>query len=96
MHLALTQILELNPEIFPKDIQTREEIRVRYHCFCTLQQTSAAQVANMGICTVYMNIINHWSKAEQAGAKQANLPMNQNYAQTEELLPYFKAYTSKM
>jgi hypothetical protein len=97
MHLALIQVLERDPEIFPKDIRTREEIRVRYHCFRTLRQTSAAQARNMGISTVHTNVINRWSKAERAGAKQASLPMNQHYAQIEELvLPSFKAYMSKM
>jgi hypothetical protein len=33
---------------------------------------------------------------ERAGAKQASLPTNEHYAQIEELLPSFKAYTSKM
>jgi hypothetical protein len=97
MHVALTQILELDPVIFPKDIRTGDEIRrVRYHFFRTLRQTSAAQATTMAISTLHTNVINCWSKVKRAGAKQASLPMHQHYAQIEELFPSFKAYMSKM
>jgi hypothetical protein len=96
MHDALIQILIVDNSVFPSDIRTAESIRSRYRTFRTLRQTSAAQATNMAVSNLHTNVVNRWTKLERAGAKQASLPMNEHYAQIEELLPSFKAYTSKM
>lgn len=96
LHEALIQILEREPEALPADLRSEEAIRERVHCFRTFRRTSDTRATNEGVALSHVNVVNRWSKEERAGAKQASLPMNQHYAQIEELWPSFKAYTWKM
>ena len=96
LHEALIQILHRDPNALPTDLRSEEQIQERIHCFRTLRRTSDTQATNQKVYLGHINVVNRWSKEERAGAKQASLPMNQHYAQIEELWPSFKAYTKEM
>lgn len=96
LHQALKQIYLRESQLFPLSITKKEDIQQKYHCFRTFKRTSNTRATNMKIDSAHVNVVNRWRQVEKAGVKQANLPMDQHYAQIEELSDSFEAYTSQM
>jgi hypothetical protein len=95
-HNALIRVLAVLPNLFPPDIQTPEDIKAKIQSFRSLRRYSNARAVNKAIAKIHVDTVNRWAQQERAGAKKANLALNQYYAQIEELRPVFHAYTFGM
>jgi hypothetical protein len=96
LHNALIRVLAVLPDLFPPDIQTPEDIKAKIQSFRPLRRSSNALSVNKAIAKIHVDTVNRWAQQERAGAKKANLALNQYYAQIEELRPAFPAYTFGM
>jgi hypothetical protein len=95
-HNALIRVLAVLSDLFPPDIQTPEDIKAKIQSFRSLRRSSNARAVNKAIAKIHVDTVNRWAQQERAGAKKANLALNQYYAQIEELRPAFHAYTFGM
>jgi hypothetical protein len=84
-HNALIRVLAVLPDLFPPDIQTPEDIKAKIQSFRSLRRSSNARAVNKAIAKIHVDTVNRWAQQERAGAKKANLALNQYYAQIEEL-----------
>jgi hypothetical protein len=95
-HNALIRVLAVSPDLFPPDIQTPEDIKAKIQSFRSLRHSSNDRAVNKAIAKIHVDTVNRWAQQERAGAKKANLALNQYYAQIEELRPAFHDYTFGM
>jgi hypothetical protein len=91
-HNALIRVLAVLPDLFPPDIQTPEDIKANIQSCRSLRCSYNARAINKAIAKIHVDTVNRWAQQERAGAKKANLALNQYDAQIEELRPAFHAY----
>ena len=96
LHEILRELFEVDPDLFPADITSEDQIEENYQVFRSLRRTSDTRAIEMGVNSTDIDIINRWALVERAKGKKFSGPMRQYYAQLEVLIEPFLRYTGAM
>lgn len=78
---SLENIYEKEPNLFPSNVVSKEDIRERYHCFKTWRKTSTARAGEVAIKRTDVNTVNRWNEVGRTQGKPSSQPMRQYYIQ---------------
>jgi hypothetical protein len=92
----LEELFETARELFPINIKTIEDLRLKYQGFRSFRRTSATRATEEKIHPSDIDVVNRWKTVEKANGKRPSRPMRQHYAQLSLLLKPFLRYTLAM
>ena len=96
LHEALKEILNDRPELFPKHIQTEEDIETFYHSYRTYRRTSTSRATNQGVARPDIDIVNRWTRIERAGGRKFSAVMAEHYTDVLMTPDAYLRYTKAM
>ena len=77
----LEHLYDAQPTLFPANVEGKEHIRERYHCFRTWRKTSNTRAIELGLKTDDVNIVNKWDQVGNKEGKRPTGSMRQYYVQ---------------
>ena len=92
----LEHLYDSQPALFPANMEGKEHIRERYHCFRTWRKTSNTRALELGLKPDDINIVNKWDQVGNKEGKRPTGSMRQYYVQLELLFAPFLRYTRSM
>jgi hypothetical protein len=96
MHIILEELLESDCNLFPKSIQSVDDIQSNYQAFRSFRRSSDTRAIDEKVAVGDINLLNRWHIIERAQGKRPNMDMRFHYAQVEELIKPFVRYTRAM
>ena len=93
---SLEGIYDKEPNLFPPNVRSKEDIRERYHCFRTWRKTSATRAGEVRVNSNDVNTVNRWDEVGGTKGQPSGQPMRQYYIQLELLKGPFLRYTRAM
>ena len=96
IHKVLLDLFTSKRFLFPADILDVEAARKHYQCFCTFRRSSDTRALEQKVTSSDIDVVNRWKRVEKANGKVPGMPMQQRYAQFDQLLQPFLRYTQAM
>ena len=93
---VLDEVYDVSPDLFPKDVTSSEDIRIKINIYRSLRRSSDSQAIRQGVSNDDISIVARWKKKHAAKGKAAAEVMHINYADQELLNECFARYTSNM
>lgn len=92
----LEEVYSEKPELFPKDISSKVDIRSSINIYRTLRRSSNSQAISMGVKKEDIDIVERWRNVQVSQGKAPGEAMHIGYAEQELLNRCFERYTSSM
>ena len=70
LHEMLENVYQYKMSLFPESIKDTDDIKEKYSVFRTFRRGSNTRAQEMGIDDRDVNLVNHWSVKEKAGARK--------------------------
>ena len=96
LHEILEELFDLNRELFPPVITTKEELKKRYQVFRTFRRTSDSRALEEKVGSDDIDVVNRWKSVERAKGARPTRTMRQHYADLSLLLKPFLRHTGSM
>ena len=93
---VLEEVFYKDPELFPKDITTVDDIQEKINIYRSLRRSSDSQAIKAGVKEADISVIARWRKKQASRGKAPSEAMHLNYAEQELLNKCFRRYTQSM
>ena len=96
IHEVLLDFFTSKKFLFLADILGVEAVCKHYQCFRTFQRSLDTRALEQKVASSDIDVVNSWKRGEKENGKLPGIPMQQRYAQFDQLLQLFLRYTQAM
>jgi hypothetical protein len=89
---VLEDLFATQTHLFPREIKTVEDLRLRYHVFRSLRRASDTRALSKKVAPTDIDIVNRWNDAEAAKGNRPKGSLKMHYAQISILIEPFLRY----